>query len=62
MPAGKPDPAKTITHIARDGGHEILINLNEAQRSELSKLVGRELTEIRVGLRDLADIGDLVAN
>lgn len=62
MPVEKPDPAKTITHIPRDGGHEILISLNEAQRSELAKLVGRDLSEIRVGLRDLADIGDLVAN
>lgn len=57
------DTRKTlVTHKKQTDGHEITVTLNEAQRLELSRLTGRDLTHIKIGIQDLADIGDLVAN
>ncbi|MBB3610887.1 hypothetical protein [Rhizobium sp. BK602] len=54
--------AKLVTHKQRTDGHEITLALNETQRLELSRLTGRDLTHIKIGIQELADIGDLVAN
>ena len=56
------DKAKLVTHKQQADGHEITLALNEAQRLELSRLTGRDLTHIKIGIQELADIGDLVAN
>ncbi|THV20884.1 hypothetical protein [Peteryoungia ipomoeae] len=57
------DTKKTlVTHKKQMDGHEITVTLDEAQRLQLSRLTGRDLTQIKIGIQDLADIGDLVAN
>ncbi len=57
------DTKKTfVTHKKQTDGHEIAVALDESQRLELSRLTGRDLTHIKIGIQDLADIGDLVAN
>lgn len=58
-----PDPINTGTnqvHAARL--HIVSIKLSDAQRAELERLTGQKLTELRIGVEDLLDIGDLVAN
>lgn len=42
--------------------HVVTIKLTGEQRSELQRLTGETLHELRIGVEDLVDIGDLVAN
>lgn len=42
--------------------HVVTIKLTSEQRSELQRLTGETLQELRIGVEDLIDIGDLVAN
>ncbi len=42
--------------------HVVTIKLTSEQRSELQRLTGETLHELRIGVEDLIDIGDLVAN
>lgn len=58
----KDEKLNLVRHATRDDGHEISLELSEAQRSELSRLIGRDLTHLKIGIQQLADIGDLVAN
>lgn len=53
---------KNVAHTPLEGGHKITVRLTDAQRIELSRLTGKDFPEISIGLQDLADIGDLVAN
>lgn len=62
MPPLTPQPEAVVAHQRRDDGHEVVVMLDAPQRAELSRLIGRDLTHIRIGVQDLADIGDLVAN
>ena len=42
--------------------HVVTIKLSSEQRTELQRLTGETLHELRIGVEDLLDIGDLVAN
>lgn len=49
-------------HVRAAKLHIVSIKLTSEQRVELEKLTGEKLTELRIGVEDLVDIGDLVAN
>lgn len=57
-----PDTPTTGVHVHAAKLHVVSIKLTPQQRTELEKLTGEKLTEIRIGVEDLIDIGDLVAN
>lgn len=56
------EKSKLVRHTARADGHEITLRLSEAQRAELMRLTGKDLTHLKIGIQQLADIGDLIAN
>jgi len=60
MPEDRTTPPGAAVSAAKL--HVVTIKLTSEQRSELQRLTGETLHELRIGVEDLIDIGDLVAN
>jgi hypothetical protein len=52
----------TAVHLSNTKLHLVTIKLSPQQRADLEKLTGEKLHELRLGVEDLLDLGDLVAN
>lgn len=59
MPDERP---KTGLNVTAAKLHIVTIKLTPEQKTELHRLTGEALEELRIGVEDLVDIGDLVAN
>lgn len=60
MPDETSKPALSSVSAAKM--HVVTIKLTQEQKTELHRLTGEVLEELRIGVEDLVDIGDLVAN
>ncbi|MBB3610886.1 hypothetical protein [Rhizobium sp. BK602] len=52
----------TVAPVSTAKMHIVTIKLTPEQRTEFQRLTGETIQELRIGVEDLLDIGDLVAN
>lgn len=53
---------RTEANVMASKLHIVSIKLTPEQRTEIAKITGETLDELRIGVEELADLGDLVAN
>ena len=57
-----PTTRTPIAHVQDAQGHVVTVKLTPKQAEALSRLTGNPISELKIGVEKLVDLGNIVAN